>query len=339
MVELWFALVAFATAAYVVLDGYDLGAGAIHLFVAKTDDERRAVLGAIGPYWDGNEVWLLAIAGALFVAFPSVLAAAFSGMYLAMFMVLWAIALRGISIEMRGQSHNELWRALWDFVFAAASVGLVVLFGVALGNLLRGFPLDARGMVVLPLFADFTPSPPTGLLDWYTVGIAAFALAALVRHAALFVAWKTAGDLRARCGVVASRSAPAVAGLWVAAWATSLSVARLTFRPLAIVFAIAAFAALAASVAFAMRARFRAAFAASSAFLASILAGLASATFPTVLRSIDDKASVDAYAAAASPHALAIGSIWYLVGLAAVVFAFARQYRKADHSAEGTSKH
>ncbi len=329
MVELWYALVAFAAAAYVVLDGYDLGAGAIHLFVAKNDEERRAIFGAIGPYWDGNEVWLLAIAGALFVAFPSVLAAAFSGMYLAMFMVVWAIAMRGISIEMRGQSRNELWRALWDFVFAAASVVLVVLFGVALGNLLRGFPLDARGMVVLPLFADFTPSPPTGLLDWYTVGIAAFAVAALVRHAALYVAWKTNGDLHARCAVTAMRAAPVAAGLWIVVWATSLSVARVTMRPLAIVFAIAAFASLAASVAFARRDRFRAAFAASSAWIASILAGLASATFPTLLRSIDDKASVDAYAAAASPHALAIGSVWYLIGLVVLVLAFGRQYREA----------
>jgi len=328
MVELWFALVAFATAAYVVLDGYDLGAGAIHLFVAKTDAEHRASLGAIGPYWDGNEVWLLAIAGALFVAFPSVLAAAFSGMYLAMFMVLWAIALRGISIEMRDQSHNELWRALWDFVFAAASVTLVVLFGVALGNLLRGFPLDARGMVVLPLFADFTPSPPTGLLDWYTVGIAAFAVAALVRHAALLVAWKTDGDLRARCRRAALRSTPVVAGLWIVVWATSLSVARLTLRPLAIVFALAAVGAFVASVTFTLRDRLRGAFAASSVFLASIVAGIASAAFPTLLRSIDDKASVDAFAAASAPRSLAIGSVWYGLALIALVTAFARQWRQ-----------
>ncbi len=328
MVELWYALTAFAIAAYVVLDGYDLGAGALHLFVAKTDDERRAVIAAIGPHWDGNEVWLLAIAGALFVAFPSVLAAAFSGMYLAMFMVVWSLAFRGISIELRGQSKNELWRALWDFMFAAASITLIVLLGVALGNVLRGFPLDAKGMVVLPLFADFTPSPPTGLLDWYTVTIAAFAVAALVRHAALFVAWKSDGDLRARCHRTSLRAAPVVAGLWIVVWAVSLSVARIAWRPLTIVFAVIAFAAFAASVSLAWRDRFRAAFAASSAFLASITFGIASATFPTLLRSVDDKASLDAFTAASSAHSLAIGSIWYALGLVAVVFAFARQYRE-----------
>ena len=330
MVEVWYALAAFAIAAYVVLDGYDLGAGMLHLFVAKRDEERRAVLGAIGPYWDGNEVWLLAIAGALFVAFPTVLAAAFSGMYLAMFMVVWALAFRGISIELRGQSKNELWRAFWDFVFAVASVVLVLLLGVALGNVLRGFPLDSRGMVVMPLFADFTPSPPTGLLDWYTVGIAAFAMVALARHAALFVAWKSSGDLQARCASAARRAFPAVVALWIAAWATSLSVARLRFRPLAIVFAITALAALAASFVFARRAKWRAAFVSSSAFLASVVFGVASATFPTLLRSIDDKSSLDATAAASSPHALAVGSIWFGLGIVAVVIAFARQYRDVE---------
>ena len=184
-------------------------------------------------------------------------------------------------------------------------------------------------MVVLPLFADFTPSPPTGLLDWYTVGIAAFAVAALVRHAALFVAWKTEGGLRARCTTVASRAMPVVATLWVVVWGMSFSVAHLTFRPLAIVFVVLAVAALAASFVFAKRDQLRAAFSASSAFLASILAGVASATFPTLLRSIDDKASVDAYAAAASPHALAVGSVWFLVGLVALIVAFARQFRDA----------
>jgi len=265
-----------------------------------------------------------------FVAFPTALAAAFSGMYLAMFMVVWALAFRGISIELRGQSKNELWRAFWDFVFAVASVVLVLLLGVALGNVLRGFPLDAHGMVVMPLFADFTPSPPTGLLDWYTVGIAAFAMVALARHAALFVAWKSSGDLQARCAVAARRAFPLVVALWVVAWATSLSVARLRFRWLALVFALAALAALAGSVVLARRERWRAAFASSSAFLASVVFGVAAATFPTLLRSIDDKSSLDAAAASSSPHALAVGSLWFGLGIVAVVIAFARQYRDVE---------
>jgi cytochrome d ubiquinol oxidase subunit II len=327
MVEVWYALVTFAACAYVVLDGFDLGAGALHLFVARTDDERRAVIAAIGPYWDGNEVWLLAIAGALFVGFPSVLAAAFSGMYLAMFLVVWALVFRGVAIEMRGQSKNELWRALWDFVFAVASASLPVLFGLALGNLLRGFPLDPHGMVVLPLFVDFTPAPPTGLVDWYTALVALFALVALALHAALFLASRTDGDLRARCARVARAALPAAAATWIACGVTSAVVAPLTMRPLAVALLALAVAALAAVLVFARRERFREAFLASSAFLASNLAGVAAAAFPTLLRSVDGTASVTAYAAAASPHALRVGAVWFPLGVAAIVTLFVRHYR------------
>ena len=111
MVELWYAIVALMLAAYVVLDGFDFGAGALHLFVARTDSERRQVLAAIGPFWDGNEVWLLAAGGVLFVAFPRVLASGLSGFYLAIFLVLWMLILRGISIEFRSHVEHPLWRA------------------------------------------------------------------------------------------------------------------------------------------------------------------------------------------------------------------------------------
>jgi len=329
MVELWYALVAIAVCVYVVLDGFDLGAGALHLFVARTDAERRAVLEAIGPYWDGNEVWLLAIAGALFVAFPSVLAAAFSGMYLAMFLVLWALAFRGVSLELRGQSKNELWRALWDFVFCASSASLPVLFGLALGNLLRGFPLDPSGMVVLPLFVDFTPAPPTGLIDWYTLLVAVFALASLTLHGALFLASRTGGDLQKRCKRVATLALPVVLALWIACGAASGFVARLTLRPLAIVLLASAMAAFAAIFVMLRRERFGAAFVASSTFLASNLAGLAAASFPTLLRAVDDRASVTAYDAASSPHALGVGAVWFLFGLLAVGALFVRRYLRA----------
>jgi cytochrome d ubiquinol oxidase subunit II len=237
--------------------------------------------------------------------------------------------MRGISIELRGQSQNELWRALWDFVFGVASATLVLLLAIALGNVLRGFPLEG-GMVVLPLFSDFTPSPPTGLLDWYTLAIAAFALGALARHGALYVAWKSAGDVRERCARVANYGGPVVIVMWLGAWAASLFVAHLVMRPLVIVFAITATVALAASFSFARKERYFAAFAASSAFLASDIFGIASATFPTLLRAIDDKASIDAYGASASPHALAVGSIWYIAGVIAVTVAFARQYRNVE---------
>src|SRR5437764_11906416 len=121
MQTVWFTLISLMLAVYVVLDGFDFGAGILHLAVARNDRERRAVLAAIGPVWDGNEVWLIASGGVMVFAFPRAYAAAFSGLYLPLMLVLWLLVLRGIAIEFRSQAHNPLWRAAWDTVFAGAS--------------------------------------------------------------------------------------------------------------------------------------------------------------------------------------------------------------------------
>src|SRR6266704_689570 len=151
MGTLWFCLVALMIAIYVLLDGFDLGAGAIHLFVAKTDEERRQVLASIGPVWDGNEVWLLAAGGTLYFAFPGLYASAFSGFYLPLMIVLWLLILRGISIEVRNHIDSPVWKPFWDVIFAGASALLAIDFGAALGNIVRGAPLDAAGNFFLPL--------------------------------------------------------------------------------------------------------------------------------------------------------------------------------------------
>src|SRR6478609_11033369 len=114
MAAVWFIVIAGMLAVYVVLDGFEFGAGILHLFVAKQDDERRTVLAAIGPVWDGNEVWLIAGGGTLVFAFPRAYAAGFSGFYLPLMLVLWLLVLRGVSIEFRSHEANPLWRALWD---------------------------------------------------------------------------------------------------------------------------------------------------------------------------------------------------------------------------------
>src|SRR6267142_3091852 len=138
MGTIWFWLVATMIATYVLLDGFDLGAGAIHLFVAKTDHERRQVLASIGPVWDGNEVWLLAGGGTLYFAFPALYASAFSGFYLALMIVLWLIILRGASIELRMHIDDRLWRSFFDSLFFLSSLLLAVFFGAALANVIRG---------------------------------------------------------------------------------------------------------------------------------------------------------------------------------------------------------
>ena len=156
------------------------------------------MLGAIGPYWDGNEVWLLASGGALFVAFPKALASGLSGFYFAIFLVLWALILRGISIEFRSHVEASLWRGFWDVVFSLASAALAILFGAALGNLIRGLPLDGQGWFTLPLFTSFTPHPPVGIPDWYHGAHGRLRAGGARRARAAFLAWKTDGELQMR---------------------------------------------------------------------------------------------------------------------------------------------
>ena len=219
METVWFCLVAVMIAMYVVLDGFDLGAGAVHLFVARTDAERRAVLRSIGPVWDGNEVWLLAGGGTLYFAFPALYASSFSGFYLPLMMVLWLLILRGIAIEFREHVQSLVWQPLWDAVFSIASALLAIFFGAALGNVVRGVPLDRAGGFFLPLWTDFTIGKDAGILDWYTVLVAIAALATLVVHGALWIALKTEGDLALRARRTAARA-------W---WGLAASVILITF--------------------------------------------------------------------------------------------------------------
>src|SRR5450432_420852 len=188
---IWFCLVAIMITVYVLLDGFDLGAGAIYLLVAKTDEERRQVLASIGPVWDGNEVWLLAAGGTLYFAFPALYASAFSGFYLPLMMVLWLLILRGISIEFRSHLSDAAWGAFWDPIFCGSSALLAIFFGAALGNVVRGVPLDSAGDFFLPLWTNFLPGSNPGVLDWYTVLCGVTALAVLTLHGSAWLALKT----------------------------------------------------------------------------------------------------------------------------------------------------
>src|SRR5271169_6311951 len=205
METLWFCLVAVMIAAYVVLDGFDLGVGIVYLFVARDDAERRTVLKSIGPFWDGNEVWLLAAGGTLYFAFPVLYASSFSGFYLPLMMVLWLLILRGLSLEMRSHVDVDLWKHFADAVFACSSGLLAIFFGAALGNVIRGVPLNADGYFFLPLWTNFTPQRDAGILDWYTVPIGVAAFATLMFHGALWVAYKTEGQVQARARAMANR--------------------------------------------------------------------------------------------------------------------------------------
>jgi cytochrome d ubiquinol oxidase subunit II len=328
MPEMWFAIVAVMLAAYVVLDGFDFGAGALHLFVARSDRERRQVLAAVGPFWDGNEVWLLATGGALFVAFPRVLASGLSGFYFAIFLVLWVLMLRGVSIEFRSHVDHPLWRAAWDAAFGIASTLLPVLFGAALGNLVRGLPLDSEGWFSLPLFTDFTASPPVGILDWYTVFAGLFALTVLGGHGATFLLWKSDGGVHARSRRAAERLYGAVVVLWplltVATWFVNPSMlATLPGRPLAWLSLLLAVGGLIAVWLGLRGNRPLRAFLGSCAFLAGMLAATAACVFPVMLRSIGDgSASLTAYNASVSVPSLATAIRWWAIGFPLAVAYF-----------------
>ncbi|HET8734834.1 MAG TPA: cytochrome d ubiquinol oxidase subunit II, partial [Anaeromyxobacteraceae bacterium] len=293
MEALWYGVVAGMFAVYVVLDGYDLGAGALHLLVARDDAERREVLGAIGPFWDGNEVWLVAGGGALVLAFPTAYAVGFSGFYLPLILVLWLLLLRGLGIEFRNHVENPLWAAVWDAVFAVGSTLLAVVLGAALGNVLRGVPLDATRTFSLPFFASLLPGPGSGVLDAYTVLVGLFALVALAAHGGNFLAWRTAGP-------VAERSARLARRLWVAAaallpvvtWATLAVQPRLLGsvggRPLVWAGVVVA-AGAAATLGLALRRDRRSlAFGASATLLLALLATAAAAAWPLLLPSTVD---------------------------------------------------
>ncbi len=221
MEAVWFAIISAMLAIYAVLDGFDFGVGAIHRIVARTEEERRVVLASIGPIWDGNEVWLIAAGGVLFMAFPRVYATAFSGFYLALVVVLWLLILRGVAIEFRSHQDNPLWREFWDTIFSLASALLAVLFGTTLGNLLRGVPLGKEGLRGMPLFTNFLTGREPGILDWYTGLVGLFTLAALAVHGALYLAWRTAGPVRDRSLAFAHKAWKAVLVLWAAATAAT----------------------------------------------------------------------------------------------------------------------
>ena len=208
---LWFCLVAIMIAGYAVLDGFDLGAGIVHLFVARSDAERRSVLASVGPVWDGNEVWLVAGGGVLFFAFPPVYASGFQGFYLPLIIVLWLLILRGIAIEFRNKVSSLVWSPFWDVVFAGASAMLAIFFGAAIGNVVRGVPLDRSGFFFLPLWANLRLMPAAGILDWFTIIVALGSLAALTVHGALWVAMKTAGAVAARARNAADQQSGACA--------------------------------------------------------------------------------------------------------------------------------
>ncbi len=187
LANIWFFLVAFLLTAYVILDGFDLGAGVLYPFIARSEDERGVVRASIGPVWDGNEVWLITGAGAIFAAFPMVYAMTFSGFYLAIMLVLFGLILRAVSLEFRHQ--DSAWSPVWDGAFFLGSFVPSLLVGVALGNVIRGVPMDAQGNYIGTFWE---------LLNPYSLLVGVTGLFLLIQHGAAWLAIKSEGELHDR---------------------------------------------------------------------------------------------------------------------------------------------
>jgi cytochrome d ubiquinol oxidase subunit II len=339
MAGAWYFVLAAMLTAYAVLDGFDFGVGIVHLVVARNDGERRHALAAIGPLWDGNEVWLIAAGGSFFFAFPHAYAAAFSGLYLPLMVVLWLLVFRGVAIELRSQFENPLWASAWDAVFAAASATMALVLGVALGNVLRGVPIDATGYFQEDLFQGMG-SAATGAIDAFTGTCGLLSLAVLGAHGASFLAWKTTGDLAARARRSARTLWPiaialgAVATVLLAIRAPMFFVAVLA-RPWLWPLPLGALAAAGLGWRALGAGQDRTAFLASSGFIAAMLLATAGAMYPAILRStIDPAFTIDTQTAATSQGTLALGLAILgpalLIAVGYFVFLFRAFRGKAD---------
>lgn len=337
METLWFMIVAVMVAAYVVLDGFDLGAGVIYLGAARTSDERRRIMRAIGPVWDGNEVWLLAAGGTLYFAFPQLYASSFSGFYLPLMMVLWLLMLRGTGIELRAHMANPVWIGFFDVIFCVSSVLLTIFFGAALGNVVRGVPLGADHYFFEPLWTNFRVGASPGILDWYTVLTGVIALVTLTAHGSLYVAIKTDGDLNLRARAVALWAWPVqvlltIMGLVATIYIRPTVLDNYSQHSVGFLIPGVVYGSLGVMI-YAIRkgpdiAHEKMAFVASALYIVGMLVGAAFALYPNVLPSSTDPAlNLTIYNTAAGHHGLTVGFTWWILGMLLAVGYFTLLFR------------
>jgi cytochrome bd ubiquinol oxidase subunit II len=306
-----FCVIAFMLTAYVVLDGYDLGIAGLGPLIARSERERLALMQSIGPFWNGNEVWLIAAGGALFALFPLAYASAFSGFYLPFIIVLWLLMFRGFAMELRQHFPSRLWREFWDAGFALSSGLLVLIFGIALGNLLRGLPLEGGG---------YFQGTFARLLNPYALFVGIFALVVLSQHGAAFAAMRIDGRPAARARRLLRVSPWIVLAIYASVSAATFAArAGVPTAPAAYVLSALSLISLAALWVCSGRSRPAAAFAASSAFVASLLATAAATLYPYLLPALPPNHGISIYDAAPSSAALACALTITIAGSAAVL--------------------
>jgi cytochrome d ubiquinol oxidase subunit II len=333
METFWFVAFAFMIIMFVILDGFDLGTGILYLKAAKTDEERRMLLNAIGPVWDGNEVWLIAAGGTLFFAFPLVYASGFSGFYLPLTIVLWLLIGRALGIELRKHVDSPLWKSFWDGIFFLSSFLLVIFFGAALGNVVRGVPLYGDGYFFEALWTTFTVVPDAGILDWFTVLMALVAVCTLLAHGANYIAMKTENELQLR-----ARNISAKAGIGALLFSLAGLISITIIKPQVwnnysgnvwgYIFPVMGLAGITGMIYYStkknnIKNKDMHAFLSSSLFIAGMLASTAFGIYPVLLpSSIKPEYSLTVYNSKSGDYSLNIGLIWWIIGMVFVTAYF-----------------
>ncbi|MDR4482758.1 MAG: cytochrome d ubiquinol oxidase subunit II [Nitrospirales bacterium] len=321
----WYVAVPLMLAVYVVLDGFDFGVGIVYSFITKTETDRRAALAAIGPIWNGNEVWLIAAGGLLFFAFPKAYSAGFSGFYLALHLVLWLLIARGLALELRSHVDHPLWRQFWDVAFSGASLFLAIVFGVALGNLIRGVPLNPEGYFFVALWTNFTIGPEPGILDWFTILLGTTSVAILAMHGANFLAMKTEGQLQKRARRAAWLTGSAMVIL-IGLVMTSIPFVQpfiylnYVTHPIGYVLPVLGMATLLSALETRRRDWDAGAFFATSLLILTMLASTAWGSYPNILIATSDPAnSLTVTNATGGAYGMQIGLWWFLLGFSLLI--------------------
>jgi cytochrome d ubiquinol oxidase subunit II len=333
MIEIWYAILTFMLIMFVVLEGFDFGAGMLQYLVGKTEAERRLVISAIGPLWSWHEVWLVGFGGTLMVSFPNVIASAFAGFYLALFLVLWALVLRGVALEVSGHIAEPLWRTAWHVVFVGANFLLAILIGAALGNLVRGVPLDANGKFALAFFTNFSPRGNVGILDWYTVSVAVFVLIVFAAHGATALALKTTGPVHDRSLRIGRELWKIIlvllAGVTFESWYVRPELfSGMIHRSFGWLGLIAVVGAIPAIFTGLKNGRELSAVIGSGMFIAGLMTAGAAGVFPIMLHStVAPENSLSACQNAAAGNGLAIALVWWPLSLILAVVYFTFIYR------------
>ena len=323
LADIWFVLFILIVAAYLILDGFDMGVGILHLPLARTDTERRTMLNSIGPVWDGNEVWLVIAGGVLFACFPLVYASLFSGFYLALMLVLLVMILRTVAIEFRSKEESPRWRSAWDTVFWLASAGLALLLGVAFGNVLSGVPLDAEGNITIGLVQMLSP---------FALLVGVTTVAMFAAHGAIYLVMKTEGELQARI----ERWLPRLLGAFFVL-NTLVVIAMVLFRQeitaryvddiWPVIFPLGALLALVGAWTFVRRGETFRAFICSAAMIGLLIISGAIGIYPNLLISTTDAAySLTVSNAASEDNTLLVCLVVALIGMPFVLLYTAGVY-------------